>query len=266
MNNNSFVTLTFGDQAENHAGMEKLGKLVNKGEGFNYDDLIEIKTNLECINIYSTIIPLDLYENINEMENDDIIADPAFILIIHDGVNKLLQHNSEYTQLDMFNEHCMLDVDKKAWMKGRVVNKHARWNLCFDNYNREPDYEHKMGRIISYNDIPITKQLLSEINKYFGDKSHNLKGEGNYYYDISKCGIGFHGDSERRKVIGIRLGINNIPQLHFQWFRHSKPVGQRIIIELFPGDIYIMSEKAVGQDWKKSSIYTLRHATGTKFT
>ena len=41
-------------------------------------------------------------------------------------------------------------------------------------------------------------------------------GEGNYYYDIKKCGIGFHGDAERRKVVGIRLG-DSIP-LHFQWF------------------------------------------------
>ena len=28
------------------------------------------------------------------------------------------------------------------------------------------------------------------------------------------------------------------------------------------GDIYIMSEKAVGSDWRKSSMYTLRHAAG----
>ena len=29
------------------------------------------------------------------------------------------------------------------------------------------------------------------------------------------------------------------------------------------GDIYIMSEKAVGSDWRKSSMYTLRHAAGS---
>jgi hypothetical protein len=26
--------------------------------------------------------------------------------------------------------------------------------------------------------------------------------------------------------------------------------------------MYVMSEKAVGTDWKKKKIYTLRHATG----
>jgi hypothetical protein len=43
------------------------------------------------------------------------------------------------------------------------------------------------------------------------------------YYDVSKCGIGFHGDAERIKVIAIRLG-ESMP-LHYQWFQNSKPVG-----------------------------------------
>ena len=37
-----------------------------------------------------------------------------------------------------------------------------------------------------------------------------------------------------------------------------------IELNLNHGDIYIMSEKAVGYDWKMSSIYTLRHAAGSK--
>ena len=30
-----------------------------------------------------------------------------------------------------------------------------------------------------------------------------LNGEANYYYDISKCGIGYHGDGERRNSFWI---------------------------------------------------------------
>jgi len=30
------------------------------------------------------------------------------------------------------------------------------------------------------------------------------------------------------------------------------------------GDVYFMSEKAVGYDWKHSSIYSLRHAAGNE--
>ncbi len=80
------------------------------------------------------------------------------------------------------------------------------------------------------------------------------------YYDNSKCGIGFHGDGERRKVIALRLG-DSLP-ICYQWFKDGNPCGNRQDIIINGGDIYIMSEKAVGTDWKKKKIWTLRHAAG----
>ena len=263
MNNHSVITLTLGDQAENHAGMQKLGELVEVGQGFNRADLEEIKIKLESIGIDCELEPLTL----------DRVDMDAYVLVIRDGVNKILKQGSEgsegseFTQHDMFEEHLRLELDKHAWMRGRVVNKHARWNVCFDDVAQEPNYDEKKGRIIAYNDIPVTKLLMSQIPSYFGPKSEVLKGEGNYYYDKTKCGIGFHGDSERRKVIGIRLGIGESTPLHFQWFKQSEACGERIILKLNGGDMYVMSEKAVGQDWKQKTCFTLRHATGcSKYT
>lgn len=263
MNDDSMATYTLGDQAENHAGMEILGQMVPKGQGFNRDDLINIKNTLHNEGIDTELIDLDLFQNYNDIDFSIEPPEPAYLLVIRDGVNKLLQKDAQYNQYQMFNEHCVLEHDKHAWMKGRVVNKHARWNLCFDDYNRDPDYENKMGRIVAFHEVPITLQLMRQIEHYFGPKAHNLKGEGNYYFDKTKCGIGFHGDTERRKVIGVRLGVGISAPLHYQWFYHSEPVGERIIIPLNAGDIYVMSEKAVGQDWKKHKIFTLRHATGS---
>jgi len=88
------------------------------------------------------------------------------------------------TKEDMFREQAALDVDKKAFMKGRVVNKKARWNLCFDDKSREPDYQNKMGRIVALKDVPITKMVSDRFVEFFGPKAANLKGEGNYYYDV----------------------------------------------------------------------------------
>jgi hypothetical protein len=269
MNDQSVITLTLGDQAENHAGMQKLGELVEPGQGFNLEDLEDIKTNLEAIGIECELVPLELYQDLDAFDCSIPDPEPAYVLIIRDGVNKILATcdddlETPCGQRDMFEEHLALELDKQAWMKGRVVNKHARWNLCFDDVGQEPDYEAKKGRIVAYDDIPVTKKFLSQITSYFGHKSENLKGEGNYYYDKSKCGIGFHGDAERRKVIGIRLGLGESPPLHYQWFRQSEPVGERIVLNLNGGDMYVMSEKAVGQDWLKKKIYTLRHATGCK--
>jgi hypothetical protein len=44
---------------------------------------------------------------------------------------------------DLWDEQVELDVDKKAFMKGRVVKTRAGWNLCFADYDQEPDYENK---------------------------------------------------------------------------------------------------------------------------
>jgi len=247
----SVVTLTFGDSAENHVGMETIGTMVSSGDGYT---VAELETIQETFDGSSELHYLELEG-----------AAAAAILILRNGVDFLFQSHTSYTKESLFDEQIALNVDKHAYMYGRVVNKHARWNLCFDAASREPDYAAGKGRIIGYAAAPITKCLMDSFETHFGPKAGGLKGEGNYYYDIAKCGIGFHGDSERRKVIAVRLGAS-MP-LHYQWFKHGVPVGDRYIISLDGGDMYIMSEKAVGTDWKKASIYTLRHATGcAKFT
>jgi hypothetical protein len=257
MNADSFVTLTFGDMAENHVGMEQIGKLVAPGQGFNYKDLAIIKENMAKIGCKSEFIKLELAET---------QVDDAYILIIRDGVSKILATCSKWSDKDMLAEQISLNLDKQAYMYGRIVNKHARWNLCFDYESRAPDYQNGKGTIIGYREVPITKTFYEQFSVFFGEKAQNLKGEGNYYYDITKCGIGFHGDSERRKVIAARLGNSSTP-LHYQWYKNGEPVGEQLIFKVNGGDIYIMSEKAVGTDWKKKNIYTLRHATGaSKFT
>ena len=50
--------------------------------------------------------------------------------------------------------------------------------------------------------------------------------------------------------------------MRFQWFKDGMPIGNSIDLALNDGDVYIMSEKAVGADWKLRSKYTLRHAAG----
>ena len=51
--------------------------------------------------------------------------------------------------------------------------------------------------------------------------------------------------------------------MHYQWFVKGDPIGKRAIIELEDRDLYVMSAKTVGTDWKKKIVPTLRHATGT---
>ncbi len=246
-------TITIGDQAENHVGMQKIGKLANSG--FDLDDLhIVQKWFLDNGAINTDIYDLSALAQVPDL-------DPAFVLVIRNGLDCLLA-DIKKSAGDFFLEQDALEKDTKAFMYGRVVNKHARHNLCFANDAQAPDYEHGKGRIVSFDDVPLLQHIMKRLPGIIGEKGANLVAEGNYYYDISKCGIGFHGDSERRLVIGVRSG-DSLP-MHWQWFKNSEPIGERIIVPLNGGDVYLMSAKAVGTDWKNKKNPTLRHATGAK--
>jgi hypothetical protein len=241
-------TLTFTECSENHVGMEKIGTKLPIGMGIKVSDLYEV------YNFYKNTQYADKIELYNL--NYKVEHEPAAILVIRGGV-EMLGINST----SLFYEQQSLDKDKKFLNRGKVMNKIARWNLCFAYFDQEPDYENGKGRVISFERLPLTKQLKDNLHILLGSSitSHISTAEGNYYYN-NKCGIGYHGDTERTKVIGIRLGDSMI--LSFRWYYQCNAVSENFNITLNHGDIYIMSEKATGTDFKKSSKYTLRHAAG----
>lgn len=255
MSLNKTFSLTFGDVAENHKGMQKIGNLSDNG--FNLDDLNQFKNIFENKGCECNLI------NLHSLLNDATIRsnNEAYILIIKNAVNVLLD-NSDGKNL-LFEEQDVLEKDTKAFMYGRVVNKHARHNLCFSEEHQEPNYEEGKGRVYAFNEVPLLNEIRHKLGEFLGEKASNLQAEGNYYYDIKKCGIGYHGDAERKKVIAIRLGAT-IP-LCYAWYHRNENVSDRLCInDLEHGDIYIMSEKATGFDWKSKTKYTLRHAAGCK--
>lgn len=243
------ISLTFGDQAENHVGMQMIGKKAK--EGFTYSEIRKLyqkyRDDYKCKFI-------KLHSNLPSKKRKN---NRAAVLIIHEGL-KIFDVSSK----KLWKEQRKLKFDKKALMRGRVVNKIARYNLCYGDKRQKPKYKKGKGRVINFKTVPLMNKVRKGMKEVFGRKAKNLVAELNYYYDVSKCGIGFHGDTERRIVICIRLG-ETIP-LHFQWFHQSKRVGKTIKLKVRDGDIYIMSEKATGNDWKKRSLYTIRHAAGAK--
>ena len=232
------TTLTFGDVAENHVKMEQIGSRCDPGEGFSLLDLMRARRRFQEAGVICEILALN---------------SKAAVLIIRNGLAAILNPDA------LLKEQESLEKDKKAFMYGRVVNKKARWNLCFAEEGHEPAYEKGKGRVVSYSDVPLLATLVATLPDWFGEKARDLNGEGNYYY-APTCGIGYHGDTERRKVIATRLGAPM--SLHFQGFQYGMPVGPHHEILLKHGDMYMMSEKAVGTDWKSSSILTFRHAAG----
>ena len=242
-------TITYGDVAENHAKMQQIGTLHERG--YSIEEMEAVQTKLNGYGLLTEMVDLNIgFEDGFEKAN---------VLVIRRGAQYILGEETE----NLMAENDSLTMDKHALMKGRVVNKVARWNLCFADEDQEPNYADGKGRVVSWGRIPRMSRIRQSISEWTEDVL--LNGEANYYYDISKCGIGYHGDGERRKVFAVRMG--ETMSLYFQWFRRSLPVGSPFELVLNDGDMYMMSEKAVGFDWLKKITPTLRHSTGCpKFT
>jgi hypothetical protein len=252
------ITITFGDQVENGVHMEKIGTMLERG--FLLKELEEAKKKFieKGFNAIHFNMKELLYSEALRKE-----AEPASILVVKDGIRAFCDPD------DLFQEQIVLLWDAKKYSRGRIVNSLARRNLCYADFDQEPDYENSKGRIYDFKKLKELNKIRKGLGKYLGEKAKNLYAEGNYYYDIhpkkeGKCGIGWHGDAERKIVIGMRVGPS-FP-IEFQWYQNGKFVqpSKRLHIDLHHGDFYAMSDKTTGNDWKKRKILTLRHAAGNK--
>ena len=257
------ISLTFGDQGENHAGMQIIGSPAERG--FNLEDLTRASNYFTERGFQTEIIPVheklpaEIYSSVPAGLVD------AYLLVVKNGVSAFV--SPDYLYLEQYN----LKMDKKALMRGRVVNKIARWNLCYDDVGQEADYDSGKGTIVPFSTVPLISGVREQLAGLFGIP--RPIAEMNFYYDVNKCGIGYHGDTERKIVMCCRLGESMT--LSYQWHIGPERVGEQIRLMLEHGDLYVMSEKAVGYDWKKSVVDvgvggkskkvplpTLRHAAG----
>ena len=259
----STITISFAESAENHAGMERLG--TRAAAGFTLADFTAAKSRFEDAGCECELIHLVEAARVEHLVPP---PEPAYLLIVRGGAEAFgpparvdLAGGTKADALCDEQDELHDLRDTKALMRGRVVNKLARHNLCFAPEGQEPDYESGRGRVIAFDALPELDSVRRGLPDFFGAKAADLVyAEGNYYYNTRKCGIGFHGDSERRLVVALRFGAT-MP-LHFQWYFRGAPVGRRVARDLAHGELFCMSEKAVGTDWRKSTIPTLRHAAG----
>ena len=75
-----------------------------------------------------------------------------------------------------------------------------------------------------------------------------------------ESGIGWHTDSERTMVVGVRFGKPFL--LAFQKFSGKEAIGEPLKINLDHGDVYVMSEAAV--QGKADGKYKIKHCAGNK--
>ncbi len=219
--------------------METESMIITFGEecenGFCYKDLKRthlyfkkrnIKTRL--INLKATLVE-ELDES-NELEELNEVEE-AYLLIIKcgEGLKQIAD--------DLYSEQKQLIKDENV-----PISK--------DSFQKD-----------SFPKGLVLKHLTEKFKEIIGNVGGNLQSKVNYYKDFNKCIIPYHGDS-RRKIIEMRLGNESIP-LNFVWFKDGIPVSNEISIsDLNHGDLYIMTNKTTGFDWKNKKIYTIRHSCG----
>jgi len=145
---------------------------------------------------------------------------------------------------------------------GKVCDAHTR-HLCYVG-PRPQEAEPATGRqpVRTWEQLPASTAVRDHLHAILGDYDC-IVGCALKYPDIRSCGIGFHGDSERRKSLVVRLGANSSKHpLWFRWMLRFDPVSPPVPVHLDHGDVAIACQVAVGTDWKCSSIPTIRHATG----
>ena len=132
------ITITFGDCSENHVGMEQIGHISETG--YSGKDLDIISSSF----LGKEIERIDLTRYLG---NENYIGEKPELLIIR---NAIQNHSQIFEELDN------LEWDSKYFdtRRQRVLNKHARTNLCFSNYSQDADYENKKGTIVNYDNVP----------------------------------------------------------------------------------------------------------------
>ena len=261
------VTYTWCECGENHHGNQQIGEIVESGQGFNLDDLISAKTYAET-NFDCKTKLIDLKHIGLRDENGDklvitkvdkstnklevIQAEDAYFLIIRNFIPSILKKYNLKMD-DLMNEVMLGKWDTKFWdtERHKVLNKHARKNNCIAEVGQEAKYEEGKGTIHSFESMPIMN-LLRGVFKNIGYKFDFQCSEGNLYVDggKKKNGIGWHGDSERRRVLAMRLGLNPSMPFYYKWQYKNTDIGKLMICKINAGDVMIMSEWAVGTEWK----------------
>ena len=270
---NCAVSLTFANRGENAVGMQIIGgpasQLVTKAMLEAAKLQWEAGNDANGVSSPGEAVLVDLTEKIAGKACLQGVGgqEDAAVLVLRRFVQRLMgEHAVDEVEHELELQMQQGKIDTQALMRGKVKNRNARHNNCMADFEQEPDQANGRGTVCNLAQYPRI-QMLANHTAMWMQQDNPLICEQNRYYDVSKCGIGWHGDAEREIVLGARFGeaTKKMPMM-FQAFYDHSPVGPKVSLDLKRGDVYIMTSKAVGTDWKLSSIVTWRHAAGNPIT
>ena len=293
------VALTMADCGENHIGNQQVGTIPVAGTGFKASDIDGMAPYFKKLYASSLIKGDNAVQvlNLNELSGVDNLkkmnaGHQGRVLVLRNWManikgamgftdnvyDEVVKYDWDKKYLDPNKYREEIVNGEKVRIRGKILNKKARENKMFvKGMTQKADYINGKGTIEDVNNMPSLKLAVDMLQKQIsesliacGSKTQikiNVV-EGNRYYDLKTTGIGFHGDTERVVVICLTIGggIKGFP-MRWNWFHQGYPIGNPIDLTIFDGDVYIMSEKALGVDWEKKTFPTVRHAAGhNKYT
>ena len=160
------MTLTFGDVAESHVGMQKLGKMAE--HGFTLADITRASKYFSARGCETAIIHLNEYLPETGQDPDETAflkqakADPeyqAYVLIARGGLRVISDIDALTTEMLVY------DWDTKLYNERRdlVQNKNARHNLNYDDERQVADFTHGKGTTVAWETVPILNNIKEKL-------------------------------------------------------------------------------------------------------
>ena len=254
------LSLTFAETGESGPSLPKYGRPHHAAEGLTLADLKQANKAFATAGYESRFIDLreEAFGHLQGLAAADMPPSDLqpHVLVVKDGLAHLLRDSPfsrTYLTSVLLQER---PDDKSIGNEGQVNTKRARWNIGIGDAAVAPSsaVEEAKGqvrsKIMSMHEAPwdVFEVLRRNLGGLFdAGKWEDLVAEANIYYNVQLCGIGFHGDTERRVVICARL-MSDSP-MKFAWFKDNKPVGDVVSVKVDSGDLYFMEDFAVGSEW-----------------
>jgi hypothetical protein len=256
------AVLTFSCFAEGHVGMNIEKNQIakdGKNRALHVGDLITLQSKIGGEMVY-------LRQDIGGREPD------ACVLVLRDGMQRLGVDKD--VLLKQIQEVPAVDKQLLNTRQNKVQNKWKRHNFNIGDKMLQADIANGQSTLYNFkctflseakklrdaftgvglvNKFETMTDLLAEANVYYADE----------YKKNNYCGIGYHGDAERPNSPVIGCNVGKTRYLSFRSFHKSRYYRDEVRIKLNHGDIYFMSEHAVGVNWKKSGSVVYRHRAGS---
>ena len=238
----------------------RVGKMAEKG--FSAQELRILCASLKEQGIDASIVDL-VSEAVDKGTTSEWLCDlmgDTVVLVIRNGANALTDDPAMADK--MLEEHRGLEYDTTTLLRKKVCVARSRRNLHFADEGRPEDMANGQNTVVPWSSVPANAECRRVLTELL-ETADVASAVANYYPDPAKCGIGWHGDAERRQTIMVRLGAGSDTRpIHFLWCERGEAVAAPITINLAHGDVMVPCAKAVGTDYRTMTRPTVRHGTG----